>query len=135
MCIRDRLGVFGYVLAASSEYYELGAKGTEVQDAIGKKRLDFAPDELEAYGGYCIQDVELTYKLFQVLNKGFPKLDLALIDLTTRMFTEPVLNLDTDVLSGHLEDVLANKAALMDKVTHEKTKITSNPQFAELLRG
>ena len=122
-------------LAALSEYYELGAKGTEVQDAIGKKRLDFAPDELEAYGGYCIQDVELTYKLFQVLNKGFPKLDLALIDLTTRMFTEPVLNLDTDVLTEHLEDVLATKAALMDKVTHEKTKITSNPQFAELLRG
>ena len=51
------------------------------------------------------------------------------------MFTEPVLNLDTDVLTGHLEDVLATKAALMDKVTHEKTKITSNPQFAELLRG
>ena len=122
-------------LAALSEYYELGAKGTEVQDAISKKRLDFAPDELEAYSGYCIQDVELTYKLFQVLNKGFPKLDLALIDLTTRMFTEPVLNLDTDVLTEHLEDVLATKAALMDKVTHEKTKITSNPQFAELLRG
>tara|TARA_B100001250_G_C19781730_1_gene782172 strand:- start:501 stop:1994 length:1494 start_codon:yes stop_codon:yes gene_type:complete len=122
-------------LAALSEYYELGAKGTEVHDAIGKRRLDFAPDELEAYGGYCIQDVELTHRLYQVLNKDFPKLDLALIDLTTRMFTEPVLNLDTNVLTQHLEDVLATKAELMDKVTHEKTKLTSNPQFADLLRG
>ncbi len=122
-------------LAALSEYYQLGAKGTEVHDAIGKKRLDFTPDELEAYSGYCIQDVELTYKLYQVLNKDFPKLDLALIDLTTRMFTEPVLSLDTNVLTRHLEDVLATKAALMNKVAHEKTKLTSNPQFAELLRG
>ena len=121
-------------LAALSEYYELGAKGTEVHDAIGKRRLDFAPDELDAYGGYCIQDVELTHKLFQVLNKDFPKLDLALIDLTTRMFTEPVLELDTHVLTRHLESVLATKAELMAKVTHEKTKLTSNPQFAELLR-
>lgn len=122
-------------LAALSEYYQLGAKGTEVHDAIGKKRLDFTPDELKAYSGYCIQDVELTYKLYQVLNKDFPKLDLALIDLTTRMFTEPVLSLDTSVLTRHLEDVLATKAALMNKVAHEKTKLTSNPQFAELLRG
>ena len=121
-------------LAALSEHYELGAKGTEVHDAIGKRRLDFAPDELDAYGGYCIQDVELTHKLFQVLNKDFPKLDLALIDLTTRMFTEPVLELDTHVLTRHLESVLATKAELMAKVTHEKTKLTSNPQFAELLR-
>ena len=125
----------GGSLAALSEYYGLGVKGTEVHSAVGKKRLDFTPDEIEAYGGYCIQDVELTYKLYQVLNKDFPKLDLALIDLTTRMFTEPVLSLDTNVLTRHLEDVLATKAALMNKVAHEKTKLTSNPQFAELLRG
>ena len=122
-------------LAALSVHYKLGAKGTEVHAAIGKRRLDFTPDELRAYGGYCIQDAELTYKLFQVLNKNFPKLDLALIDLTTRMFTEPALELDTDVLTRHLKDVLDTKEALMAKVTHEKTKLTSNKQFAELLEG
>jgi len=125
----------GGSLAALSEYYKLGVKGTEVQDAIGKRRIDFGPDELEAYAGYCVQDVELTYKLFQVLNKGFPKLDLALIDLTTRMFTEPVLELDTHILTRHLASVLDTKAELMAKVAHEKTKLTSNPQFANLLIG
>ena len=59
----------GGSLAALSEYYELGRKGTEVHDAIGKKRLDFSAEELEAYGGYCVQDVELTYRLFKVLKK------------------------------------------------------------------
>ena len=122
-------------LAALSEYYALGKKGTEVHDAIGKKRLDFTPEEIEAYGGYCIQDVELTFKLFQeFLNRGFSVTELNLIDLTIRMFSEPALELDTEVLTGHLEDVLATKAELMDKVSHEKTKLTSNPQFAELLQ-
>ena len=125
----------GGSLAALSEYYELGAKGTEVHDAIGKKRLDFTAEELEAYGGYCIQDAELTYKLFQVLNKDFPNFELALIDLTIRMFSEPALVLDKEILAGHLEQIKHTKEALMDKVAHEKTKLTSNPQFAELLRS
>lgn len=125
----------GGSLAALSEYYELGAKGTEVHDAIGKKRLDFTAEELEAYGGYCIQDAELTYKLFQVLNKDFPNFELALIDLTIRMFSEPALVLDKEILAGHLKQIKHTKEALMDKVAHEKTKLTSNPQFAELLRS
>lgn len=124
----------GGSLAALSEYYKLGVKGTEVHDALGKKRLDFTPEELGAYGGYCVQDVELTYKLFNVLRQKIPNFELALIDLTTRMFTEPVLELDKDVLKAHLKQVLDTKAELMSKVEHEKTKLTSNPQFAELLR-
>jgi DNA polymerase I-like protein with 3'-5' exonuclease and polymerase domains len=124
----------GGSLAALSEYYELGRKGTEVHDAIGKKRLDFTTEELEAYGGYCVQDVELTYKLFNVLKKDFPKFELALIDLTIRMFSEPQLCLDLGVLDAHLEDVVSKKEALLAKVKHDKKKLTSNPQFAELLR-
>jgi DNA polymerase len=125
----------GGSLAALSEYYRLGQKGTEVQDAFGKKRLDFTPEELKAYGGYCIQDVELAHKLFNVLKKEFPPLEFALIDLTTRMFSEPVLKLDLNILHSHLEEVVNKKEALMSKVKHDKTQLRSNPQFAKLLRG
>ena len=124
----------GGSLAALSEYYKLGQKGTEVQDALGKKRLDFTPEELKAYGGYCIQDVKLTHKLFNILKKEFPPLEFALIDLTTRMFSEPVLKLDLDILHSHLEEVVNKKEALMSKIEHDKTQLTSNPQFADLLR-
>jgi hypothetical protein len=125
----------GGSLAALSEYYNLGAKGTEVHDAIGKRRLDFTKAEMEAYGGYCQQDVELTYKLFKVLVKDFPVFELNLIDLTIRMFSEPTLVLDKDILAAHLKQVKDTKEALMDKVAHDKKKLTSNPQFAELLRS
>jgi len=124
----------GGSLAALSEYYNLGKKGTEVHNAIGKKRLDFTEEEMQAYGGYCVQDVELTYKLFNVLKKDFPNFELALIDLTIRMFSEPQLRLDLDVLNAHLEDVVNKKEQLLSKVNHDKKKLTSNPQFAELLR-
>ena len=124
----------GGSLAALSEYYNLGKKGTEVHNAIGKKRLDFTEEEMQAYGGYCVQDVELTYKLFNVLKKDFPNFELALIDLTIRMFSEPQLRLDLNVLNAHLEDVVNKKEQLLSKVNHDKKKLTSNPQFAELLR-
>ena len=106
----------GGSLAALSEYYQLGEKGTEVHSAIGKRRLDFSPSELAAYGGYCIQDVELTTKLFKILAVGFSVFELDLIDLTVRMFTEPALVLDKNVLEKHLKDIQQRKKELMEEV-------------------
>ena len=54
-------------LAALAQHYGLGEKGTEVMDAIGKRRLDFTPTELQRYAQYCINDTELTCKLFAEL--------------------------------------------------------------------
>ena len=102
----------GNSLAKAAERYGLGVKGDEVVNALGKGRLDFTPEELGRYGEYCINDVELTHELFRRLADGFPLLELKLIDLTIRMFTEPVLNLNKEVLIGHLADVQAKKDAL-----------------------
>jgi DNA polymerase I-like protein with 3'-5' exonuclease and polymerase domains len=121
-------------LAALSTRYNIGAKGTEVLDAVGKRRGDFGPVELERYGDYCINDVNLTYKLFSIMAKGFPKQELRLIDLTLRMFTEPTLDLDTGLLESHLEDIKERKDQLMrDAGITDKKELMSNPKFADLL--
>ena len=125
----------GNSLAKLAERYGLGVKGTEVIDALGKRRLDFTPEELEAYGDYCINDTEMTYKLAMKLMKGFPPEELQLIDLTMRMFTEPVLELDKGVLETHLEAVKRKKADLLGKALISKDNLMSNPQLAETLRS
>ena len=125
----------GGSLAALAAYYGLGEKGTEVVNALGKRRIDFSDEDLSRYGSYCINDVDLTFQLFCRLANGFPLSELNLIDLTIRMFTEPVLKLDVDVLKEHLADVQAVKAALLDTIDEGKDMLMSNPQFAELLRG
>jgi DNA polymerase I-like protein with 3'-5' exonuclease and polymerase domains len=85
----------GGSLAALAERYNLGKKGTEVVDAFGKRRQYFTPEELAAYGRYCINDVDLTFKLFGSLLSGhFPQDELDLIDMTLRMYTQPVLEVD-----------------------------------------
>lgn len=123
----------GGSLAALVEYYCLGEKGTEVLNALGKRRIDFDSNSLDMYGEYCKNDVALTYKLFGILGKGFPLSEFRLIDLTIRMFTEPRLELDRILLTKHLELVRTSKAMLL--VAYEKEDLMSNPKFADLLRN
>ena len=126
----------GGSLKALSERYQIGAKGTEVLNALGKRRADFTAQELSQYGDYCINDVELTYKLFNIfMRKGFPKQELQLIDCTLRMFVEPVLDLDIGLLEQHLEDTKEQKDQLLESAGVSKEDLMSNPKFAEVLEG
>jgi DNA polymerase len=124
----------GNSLAKLVEYYELGKKGTEVLNALGKHKKDFSKAEINAYGGYCINDVDLTYELFLRLIPSFKQSELKLIDITIKMFSEPMLELDTPLLEAHLEDVKNRKELLLQAVQQDREALMSNQKFAELLR-
>ena len=132
----------GGSLAFLVEKYNLGRKGTEVIDAKGKRLEDFSMNDLAQYGSYCKNDVELTYKLFQVLAPEFPESEIKLIDITLRMYTEPVLEVDDGLLQDRLEEVQLEKSELLKGLmtrlecdTEEcvRGKLASNKQFAEIL--
>ena len=74
----------GGSLKALALRYGLGEKGDEVVFALGKKRVDFDAISLERYGAYCLNDVDLTYKLFKVLSKESSESDLNFINLGLR---------------------------------------------------
>ena len=138
LCIARALhGVeVGGSLRALTERYRIGEKGTEVINALGKRRADFTEYDLDKYGDYCVNDVELTYKLFNIfLKKGFPKTELRLIDCTLRMFIDPVLELDIGLLEQHLEDTRERKDQLLEAAGVSKEDLMSNPKFAEVLQG
>ena len=119
-----------------SERYGVGEKGTEVIMAKDKRLADFTEEELTAYAGYCKKDVDLTYAIFQKMQPKFPEQELAIIDATLRMFTEPSLELDMGMLEMHLEDVRDRKDKLMvDANITDRKDLMSNAKFAELLSG
>jgi DNA polymerase len=133
----------GGSLAKLAERYELGKKGDEVVAAEGKSRKDFAPADLAQYGEYCKNDVDLTFRLFQRLSSAFPEEEFELIDMTLRMFTEPVFEVDDALLHERLAEVQAEKSellrSLMEKLkcdTEEavRKKLASNKQFANILK-
>ena len=122
-------------LRALAERYSLGAKGTEVLDALGKRRVDFTSEELSRYGDYCVNDVELTYDLFKVFAPTFPREELKLIDLSLRMFVEPTLDLDLGLLEQHLVETRDYKDKLLYSAGVDKQDLMSNAKFAALLKG
>ncbi len=127
----------GGSLKALAERYGIGVKGTEILNALGKHREEFTDDELDRYGDYCVNDVELTYRLFnKFLKQGFPKKELRIIDCTLRMFIHPLLVLDSCLLQEHLEQIKQRKDKLLcDAGVADKKELMSNDKFAELLRS
>jgi DNA polymerase len=134
----------GGSLGALAERYQIGVKGDEVVKALGKRRADFTPAQLSAYGDYCKNDVELTYKLFHLMAEQFPGDEVKLIDMTLRMFLDPVFQVDDALLVQRLEDLKAEKNALLATLKKDlecedeeavRKKLASNKQFAAILEG
>jgi len=117
------------VLAA---HYNVGEKGSEVENAMGLHRVDFSPEHITRYGEYCKNDVAITYALFNAMAKDFPPIELRLIDITVRMFTEPVLRLDMILLNSYLEEVQKRKEQALG--AYSKDDLMSNNRLANLLR-
>lgn len=125
----------GNSLKKLAERYGLGVKGTEVLDAMGKRRKDFLVEDLNQYGEYCKNDVELTYKLLNAYISQVSEQELQVISLTTKMFSEPVLELDVELLEQHLESVRDRKSKLLEAAEADRETLMSNDKFAELLKS
>jgi DNA polymerase I-like protein with 3'-5' exonuclease and polymerase domains len=133
----------GGSLAKLATRYQIGEKGDEVVNAKGKRKVDFSPEELERYGEYCKNDVELTYQLFGKMVGKFQQNEINLIDLTLRMFIHPMFYVDDDLLHERLQDLRDEKFNLLGSLKEKlncaneeevRKKLASNTKFAETLK-
>ena len=123
-------------LANCLKTLDLGVqKGTYVGNMIGRHKPSLTSAETKKYAEYCRDDCDGEYALFQYLVKQLPRRELEIIDLTLRMYLEPIFELDYDTLTHVYDDTVAAKLALLEKLPPEikKSQLTSNPQLAELL--
>ena len=123
----------GGSLKVLAQHYNVGIKGTEVDDAKGYRRCNFTDEALARYGEYCKNDVKLTFNLFMLMQGQIPRLEHKLIDLTVRMFTEPVLKLSLLTLEKHLSVMKIRREELLENFSEED--LMSNDKFAGLLQA
>jgi DNA polymerase len=124
----------GGSLAKLAVHYQIGEKGNEVVQAMGKRREDFIQEDLDLYGEYCKNDVELTYKLFKELSQGYPTSELKLIDQTLRMYLRPQLMLDIAMIDKEIGLEVIRRDNLMAKLGDVTAKdLGSGVKFAALL--
>lgn len=120
-------------LASMAKLFGLEDKGTEVQAALGKRRADFSREELLAYASYGMKDTRICKAAGERMDHFTPPLALKLIDMTIRMFTEPMLVGDKAAMQSLYEDEVVRKQRLLEAAEVDREIIMSNNKFAARL--
>lgn len=103
-------------------------KGEELVTAKGI--YDLPPDVEDALAGYCIQDVDLTYAIYQQLLPDYPQTELDIIDLTCRMFCEPKMVLNKCKLESFVEAERTHSEQAIENSGLDRKVLASNQQFS-----
>lgn len=123
--------------------YAVPPKGTEVLDALGKRRADFSPQQWAAYREYCKNDTDITWFLFKVLRQYLTDEEMRFQDIILRCYTEPRLTVDLPTVEYELNRCRTYKAEQLAEVckmfgtTQDNLSalLRSNDKFAEVLRS
>ena len=123
----------GNSLAKLAGDFGLPEKGRAVHSTDGLSELDH---QIEGeLAEYCKHDVFLCEEIFKRLSAGYPKSELRLIDMTLKMYTRPLLELDSDMLENALVEEKTKREGLLQKLGVDEAVLASNPKFAQALHA
>ena len=128
-------------------------RGVEVGNSLAKLAVDFGlPDKGRAVHStnglevlseqievelaeYCKHDVFLCEEIFSRLSQGYPAKELRLIDMTLKMYTNAMLELDREMLIAALTEEGEKREGLLQRLGVQEAELASNPKFAALLES
>lgn len=115
------------------EQLKLGSKNTEALENVKGVR-ELSSDQRQRMSVYAINDADGCRAIFDKIHPGFPPQELDLINLTTRMFCEPKLEVDVNRINKHMEQELVYRAKARLLADADESVLLSNNQFADKLR-
>jgi len=125
----------GNSLAKLAERYKLPPKGEAINSSNGLADLSYEVEQELAE--YCKHDVTLCQQILEKLamevEGGYPVKELKLIDMTLKMFINPVLELDKEMLNEAIVEEREKREALLEKIKVKESALASNDQFANVL--
>src|ERR1700719_3329659 len=102
-----------------------GKKWSELPHAVQQQMAEGACDEVESI-----------WAIFgKLMAMGFPREELFVVDATVKMFSEPVLQGDIDLLARVWEDENNAKALRLKELAIDANELQSADKFANLLRA
>ncbi len=123
----------GNSLARLAADFGLPEKGRAVHSTDGLAELD---ENVESeLAEYCKHDVYLCERIFERLSEGYPAKELRLIDMTLKMYTRPLLELDQNMLMDAIEEEKETREGLLQRLNVDEAVLASNPRFADALRA
>lgn len=129
------LGHYRCALGDLAAHYGLPAK-LQALDKMKGVHVSQMTDELrEEMREYNLHDTWLLRELWKRMSKGFPLSELKIIHLTTEMFTRPVVQLNAELLNHQLQDIIAERDAVLNEVGVTLKELRSPPKFAAALQA
>jgi len=115
---------FGLPVKRTPYHLFKGKHWRELSDEIRQQVADGACDEVESI-----------WTLFGILSKQFPSEEYSVVDTTIKMFTQPVLRADTELLAAIWEREEREKSARLADLHVGAADLQSSDRFADLLRA
>ncbi len=133
-------GTVSLSLASLADKFGLKDKSVPYDLFRGKHWHEMNVWEQSAVAEGCKHDVELTWEIAQYLMGGhalvpypFPPSELPVVDLTVRMFTEPVLRGDLDLLGEAWTAEEESRQALFARLGVTASDLRKDATFAAML--
>jgi len=123
-----------YALKYLADYLNLGIKDSTALVEIKGVR-DPTKENLKKLGIYCCDDVTLAWKLYNTLAKYIPINEYKLMDITTKMQTEPKLMLDKPALVTLVESKLQEREDVLSDAEVTISEVRSSAKLGEKFRG
>lgn len=116
------------------QHFGMPFKRTPYEKFKGKRWNEMSPDvQNEVAYGAC-DEVESIWQIFNLLAKDFPPEMYLWVDNTVRMFTEPKLVGDINLLAEVWQEEVGRKAALLQQLGVTAKDLGSDEVFAHMLR-
>lgn len=116
------------------KHFNMSAKQTPYELFKGRHWHELTPDVQRLVAQGCEDEVESIWALFQRLAEDFPKGEYELVDCTIRMFTEPTLRGDIDLLGKIWSEENERKFDVLSALRIGAADLQSADRFADLLR-
>jgi hypothetical protein len=127
-------------LESVSNHLSLGVKGDTLKSVAGMHREDiFNAGLWDAFRQYCMNDVELTRKIYLRLQADFPGKEWPVLDYTLRAAVQPQFHTNVDMLRSHWAEIKAAKQVLVDSAqvqgcySQQKSEVLGSASFLKLL--
>jgi len=122
-------------LSSLAKIYGLQEKNVPY-DLFKNRRPENIPSALlDQLGVGCLNDCDLTFQIFSELMKSFPRQELGIVDMTVRMFTEPTLVGDVELLTKIQHEEWTRKAMVLHELGVSKGELQSADKFVALLEA
>jgi DNA polymerase family A len=126
-------------LDSLAKHFGLEGKTVPYKEFRGKRFVDLDRGLLGRLGAGCLHDCALTLDIFKRLSQSnenpFPRDEYRVIDTTIRMFTEPVLQADVEMLGEIWMEENKRRVDLLVELGVTKKQLGSNETFIKLLEA